>query len=100
MRVLARGRGGRLLADYHVAAVLGPWSIAADDQSFADGRSTLSAAVAALDPYWSAHAPAFDVELHLGRVRWCWRGVAPDVVDVAATGLELDLTGKPDVETE
>lgn len=93
MSTLARGVVGRLYAGYHVAARLGAWEVSMPDEHFAGGEWRLTAAVAARDDYWLAHAGAFGLELDVGPTRWRWPAVRVESTDPLA----IRGDGKPEV---
>lgn len=86
----ASGPCGELRYGYQVAARLGPWVIARDE----DARYfTFSGATLTTDEVWLAQRP-LDLVLALGSIEWVWRDIMPTIVDGRVT---LELTRRPDV---
>ncbi len=79
---------------YQSAATLGPWAIETPEDSYADGRWTLSAALVTRDAFWCPGDGRYDLRLSVGKNFWRWRDCAAVIGD---SQIIIRHQGKPEI---
>jgi hypothetical protein len=90
--VRIRGSGGIVRIGYQTAAQVGDWTLTRT-QTTPEPAYQAEATLIDADAFWVQQRP-MDLELTIGRRRWVWAGLQPDI---AAQSLTVALVGGPSI---